>query len=140
MSAQVCNCAHTTQAARQAVLQRTLASLACGIGRRIAVSARRRHLFALRSASLDALHRKLRERCTFEELRLHGFHATSLTLLGKMVGPMMLARISGPVDLAGLVISCDQKSAEVIEHAVSYHLSVIFLKNLLKVINSKNHL
>lgn len=96
--------------------------------------------FALRSASLDALHRKLRERCTFEELRLHGFHATSLTLLGKMVGPMMLARISGPVDLAGLVISCDQASAEVIEHAVSYHLSVIFLKNLLKVINSKNHL
>jgi hypothetical protein len=67
---------------------------------------------ALRSASLDALHRKLRERCTFEGLRLHGFHATSLTLRGKMVDPMMLARISGPVDLAGLVISCDQATAE----------------------------
>jgi len=30
---------------------------------------------------------------------------------------MMLARISGPVDLAELVISCDQESAEVIVHA-----------------------
>lgn len=77
-----------TDAARQVVLQRTLPSQACGIGRRIAVSARLRHLFRPRSASLDALHRKLRERCTFEGLRFHAFHATSLTLLGKMVDPI----------------------------------------------------
>ncbi|MBS7776874.1 hypothetical protein [Acidovorax sp. CCYZU-2555] len=64
--------------------------------------------FALRSASLDALHRKLRVRCTFEGLRFHAFHATSLTLLGKMVDPMMLTRISWPANLAELITSCYQ--------------------------------
>jgi hypothetical protein len=94
--------------------------------------------FALRSASLDALHRKLRVRCTFEGLRFHAFHATSLTLLGKMVDPMMLTRISWPANLAELVTSCYQdppRSSCTLVISSKYDI----LKNLLKVINSKNH-
>ncbi len=56
-------------------------------------------MFAMKSASLDVLFRKARDRALIEGLRFHDSRAEGLTRLAKKLTPMELAKVSGHRDL-----------------------------------------
>lgn len=68
----------------------------------------------MKSAHLDALWRKNRDRLGLPDVRFHDSRATALTHLARKVDPMTLARISGHADLALLLRTYYRETPEAI--------------------------
>jgi integrase len=62
------------------------------------------HVFTITSASLDALFRKARDKCTVKGLHFHDSRATALTNLSKKLDVLELARMVGHRDVKSLMI------------------------------------
>jgi integrase len=71
----------------------------------------RAELFAVSSASLDALFRKITRSLLIEDLHFHDSRGTGLTHLSRKVDPLTLARISGHRDLRILMRSYYRETA-----------------------------